>query len=273
MKFRLLVYVAMFLFAIGYAFYQHNWDVWSTLKDLGKQPQKIEQPVPKKPVAEQKETMVGEAAPVVQVTNFQKAKNDLKKIFNKPDLRTEFYCGCSYNEHWELDLNGCGYKIRKNADRAKRIEWEHVVPAAFFGRAQSCWRDGGRKGCEKTAAQFNNFEGDLHNLRPSIGEVNGDRSDRMYAEVSIKSPYGKCDFRLGPDGTAEPRDAVKGQAARVWFYMADKHGFEIPEPYRALYVSWAQKFPVTDQERRINDAIKAVQGDSNTYITGEKTPR
>ena len=38
---------------------------------------------------------------------------------------TEFYCGCKYNGN-RVDLAACGYIPRKNANRASRIEWEHV---------------------------------------------------------------------------------------------------------------------------------------------------
>ncbi|WP_301445005.1 hypothetical protein [Comamonas sp.] len=38
---------------------------------------------------------------------------------------TEFYCGCKYSGK-RVDLRSCGYTPRKNANRAQRIEWEHV---------------------------------------------------------------------------------------------------------------------------------------------------
>ncbi len=44
----------------------------------------------------------------------------------------------------------CGYKVRKNENRARRIEWEHVVPARQFGHQRQCWQDGGRKTALKT---------------------------------------------------------------------------------------------------------------------------
>jgi len=31
----------------------------------------------------------------------------------------------------------------KNLKRASRIEWEHIVPAWFFGHNLDCWKRGG----------------------------------------------------------------------------------------------------------------------------------
>ncbi|AHF68048.1 deoxyribonuclease I [Pseudomonas cichorii JBC1] len=83
---------------------------------------------------------------------------------------TEFYCGCKYTGK-QVDLAGCGYVPRKNANRAKRIEWEHIVPAWQIGHQRQCWQDGGRKNCAKNDDIYKRAEADLHNLVPSIGEV------------------------------------------------------------------------------------------------------
>ncbi|MNJ22683.1 Nuclease NucM precursor [compost metagenome] len=85
---------------------------------------------------------------------------------------TEFYCGCKYNGN-KVDLAGCGYVPRKNANRASRIEWEHIVPAWQIGHQRQCWQDGGRKNCTRNDKVYQRAEADLHNLVPSIGEVYG----------------------------------------------------------------------------------------------------
>ncbi len=48
-----------------------------------------------------------------------------------------------------IDRESCGYKPRnertkkgKVNQRARRIEWEHLIPAENFGRQFSCWREG-----------------------------------------------------------------------------------------------------------------------------------
>ncbi len=98
--------------------------------------------------------------------NFQRAKTFAVAI--NADTPGSFYCGCKIN--WQgkkgvPDLNSCGYQARKNANRAARIEWEHVMPAWEFGHQHQCWQNGGRKNCSKDA-DYRRIESDLHNLQP-----------------------------------------------------------------------------------------------------------
>lgn len=54
---------------------------------------------------------------------FQEAKKVAWRLYAPQS--TEFYCGCKYKGN-KVDLASCGYTPRKNAQRASRIEWEHV---------------------------------------------------------------------------------------------------------------------------------------------------
>ena len=102
---------------------------------------------------------------------FSEAKRIAENLHADSD-RT-FYCGCSIQ--WNrtgrdaIDLDSCGYQVRKRKDRAALLEWEHVMPAADFGRQRQCWQKGGRKNCERTDSEFQKMEADLFNLQPSIG--------------------------------------------------------------------------------------------------------
>ena len=70
------------------------------------------------------------------------------------------------------------------------------MPAENFGRQLSCWKEGGRKAC-KNDITFNEMEADMHNLVPSIGELNADRSNYKFAADKVKvGQYGKCEFQF-----------------------------------------------------------------------------
>lgn len=73
---------------------------------------------------------------------FSEAKKVAWKLYAPQS--TEFYCGCKYTGN-RVDLKACGYIPRKNANRAARIEWEHIVPAWQIGHQRQCWQSGGRK--------------------------------------------------------------------------------------------------------------------------------
>jgi hypothetical protein len=117
-------------------------------------------------------------------TTFEKAKVVAKKqvFYDQADSSTgELYCGCKWT--WvgksggRVDALSCGYEVRKQETRAKRTEWEHIVPAWTFGHQRQCWQQGGRKNCVATDKVFRAMEADLFNLYPSVGEVNGDRAN------------------------------------------------------------------------------------------------
>jgi deoxyribonuclease-1 len=107
---------------------------------------------------------------------------------------TIFYCGCDIK--WQgkkglSDAQACGYVPRNKFikkgnvnQRGKCIEWEHVMPAYWFGSQLQCWQDGGRKACKQ-------MEGDMHNLVPAIGELNADRSNYRFSMLEgEKRRYG-----------------------------------------------------------------------------------
>ncbi|MGR5470168.1 endonuclease, partial [Vibrio astriarenae] len=111
------------------------------------------------------------------------------------------YCGCDIK--WQgkkgvPDLASCGYQVRKQAKRASRIEWEHVVPAWQFGHQRQCWQIGGRKNCSRNDKTFRSMEADLHNLTPAIGEVNGDRSNYNFSQWNGLDgvSYGRCEMQV-----------------------------------------------------------------------------
>lgn len=102
------------------------------------------------------------------INSFSQAKAAGVKV--NADVPGDFYCGCKID--WQgkkgvIDLESCGYKVRKNENRASRVEWEHVVPAWQFGHQRQCWQEGGRKNCAKDP-EYRKMESDMHNLRQDL---------------------------------------------------------------------------------------------------------
>lgn len=84
--------------------------------------------------------------------HFRRSQSRRQKagLYDQADSSTgDLYCGCKWN--WvgksggRIDAMSCGYEARKQASRAKRTEWEHIVPAWTFGHQRQCWQQGGRK--------------------------------------------------------------------------------------------------------------------------------
>lgn len=188
------------------------------------------------------------------------------------------YCGCKWawtgKSGGRVDLASCGYTPRRNASRASRTEWEHIVPAWVMGHQRQCWQQGGRKNCTASDPVFRMMEADLHNLTPVIGEVNGDRSHFLYGMVSKTMPnqYGQCSTRTDfKDRTTEPRDVVKGFVARTTFYMYDRYGLSMSRTQQRILMAWDHQYPVTEWEQERDRRIAKLMGHHNPYVTREKT--
>ncbi|WP_246782551.1 endonuclease [Wohlfahrtiimonas chitiniclastica] len=205
--------------------------------------------------------------------NFRKAKAAaVKSIYF--DTSKELYCDCPIT--WQgnkgsgaIDIASCGYKVRKNATRANRVEWEHVLPISIVGKQYQCWKNGGRKNCQKVSEEFNKAEADLHNFLPVIGEVNGDRSDFMYGMLN-ESPhqYGSCqtviDFKARK---MMPREEIRGIVARITLYMYDRYGMRLSKQDQQLFNAWNKMYPVTEWEKERNQRTACVMGWGNNYIS------
>lgn len=204
--------------------------------------------------------------------SFSRSKYNLaKKVYT--DYKTSFYSGCrfrQYNGKLVHVKSSCGFKPRKNAKRAERIEWEHVVPAWVFGHQLKCWQDGGRAHCRDSNKQFRQMEADMHNLVPAIGEINGDRSNYGFGMISGEDrPYGRLinmeiDFS---NRRAEPREEVWGDIARSYLYMRDKYGFRLSNEDERLFAKWNNNDPVDRWEKQRNERIAQIQGNDNPYVS------
>lgn len=214
-------------------------------------------------------SIVANAAPA----NFDSAKTIASRIY-APE-KQEFYCGCAIR--WQSgkgipDLKGCGYQIRKNGPRANRIEWEHVMPAQQFGSPLACWKLGGREQCGKTDVLFKQMEADLFNLKPAIGEVNGDRAHYRFAMLPAQAPqYGSCEVKVDfKSRLVEPRAEIRGDIARIHFYMADKYQIPLARAQQQLFMAWHQQDPVDLTERKLQQRIAQQMGHANDFVTGKK---
>lgn len=205
--------------------------------------------------------------------DFAEAKRMASKVFSQVD--TDFYCGCPIR--WQAgkgipQLKECGYSIRKNGPRAQRIEWEHVMPAQQFGSGSTCWQTGGRDLCSQKDSAFRQMEADLYNLRPVIGEVNGDRAHFRFAELADKpAQYGACPFQVDfQRQLAEPAQSVRGDIARIYFYMADRYQVTLSKREEKLFMRWHQQDPVDDAEQMLTQRIAQAMGWPNPFVSGEK---
>ncbi|WP_254456685.1 endonuclease [Deefgea piscis] len=199
--------------------------------------------------------------------DFQQAKKVLPRVF--AGMEEDFYCGCQYSGK-VIDWASCNYQPRKNAERARRLEWEHVVPAWVIGHQRQCWKNGGRKNCSANDVIYQIAEGDLVNLVPAVGEVNGDRSNYAFSAWTRNPPpmYGSCqtivDFKAKK---VQPREEVRGRAARITLYMHQQYQLNLSRQDRQLMCAWAKTYPVDAWEIKRDKRIVGLQGSGNPLVS------
>lgn len=141
------------------------------------------------------------------------------------------------------------------------------MPAHNFGKHLDCWKQGGRKACKKDKT-FKLMEADMHNLVPAIGEVNGDRSNYRYgADKPSIGQYGQCTMEVNFKARrAYVKDDIRGDIARIYFYMSDTYNVRLSKQERRMMEVWDKQDPIDEWEKIKNKRVIKIQGNFNRYI-------
>ena len=210
--------------------------------------------------------------------NYASVKRALyQQIF--AEERKTLYCDCPFDAERRPDLRACGFGSARTSERATRIEVEHVVPASWIGAGRSCWtekicrdRKGrafkGRKCCLAIDPAFRHAFQDMHNLWPTVGEVNERRSNYRFGMIEGEHrAFGACDLEIDRQSrSVEPRPAIRGDIARIHLYMAATHGVRLSPDQMQLFNGWHRDDPPDAGEQRRNRAIGRLQGRENPWI-------
>lgn len=121
---------------------------------------------------------------------------------------------------------------------------------------------------------------DAHHLRASEKTINSSRNNSYFDEVT--NPTGTDEYGNKWTGSVfEPRDEVKGDVARILFYMVTRyHDSELTltldntgnygnEPTLGMLdtlVKWHYEDPVSETEIKRNEVVYQYQGNRNPYI-------
>ena len=212
------------------------------------------------------------------VQSFTKAKTLLKNVVYAGHNET-FYCHGTFDKNNNITLPK-GFTMPTHEKRAKKLEWEHVLPAEHFGRAFTQWREGhpecidskgksfkGRKCAEKTSEEFRFMLCDMYNLYPAIGAVNAIRSNIAYDELeNEKSSFGSCPFKVGKN-QVEPPPYTRGAIARTYLYFDDAYSkYHMSDSMRKLMTAWDKMYPVDEWECERAKRIEKLQGNVNKFV-------
>ena len=210
----------------------------------------------------------------------------LKEAYMKTDVRPDGYLRDWYS-------NATQYEPASNFSTATKEEGlgynrEHLLPQSWFGK------------------KVDPMYSDITHVVPVDGRLNSIRNDNPFGEVTDQeaqvqtskngySRWGAPHKDLGvPEGLTkvfEPNDSVKGDIARVYFYMMtcyedtlaswpwrdsrtatyvfDEEGTPY-EPLQAwvmtMFMRWSEQDPVDSIELARNEAVFHVQGNRNPFV-------
>lgn len=153
------------------------------------------------------------------------------------------------NQPGNLILVYLGTSVSGSWDSGNTWNREHVWPQSFLGVSAD----------NSTV----NAASDLHNLKPSDPSENSSRSNKYYGNTTNSQTY-------------EPRDAVKGDIARILFYMdvmydelsliSANEGNTYQMGNLDVLLEWHVLDPVDDFEANRNDLIYGYQNNRNPFI-------
>ncbi len=109
---------------------------------------------------------------------------------------------------------------------------------------------------------------DLHNLYPMQASVNLKRRNAEFGNIA--EPEVPAAIKRGCElyksfQDLEPSDALKGDVARVYLYMATTYEVPLKGEFKTM-LEWHQLDPPDDGERDRNNRIEAIQGTRNIFV-------
>lgn len=215
-------------------------------------------------------------------TSFSKAKSKLYKQVYDNKGQT-FYVNCDWAKK-KVDLESCNLQNsfpKSQSKRSKRTEAEHIIPASWMyrkdGKYRQCYieakkiKESPRDHCQDVDPDYNQAHNDLVNLRPAVGSINGYRSNKPFAnEISGKKERtfkGNGKKIVITSRLIVPDPSIRGDIARVAFYMRDTYGVTYSKRQAKLFEQWHQADRLSDEEVKLNKRIIKAQGQGNPYAT------
>lgn len=197
----------------------------------------------------------------------------LLEAYHESDVRADGYLRDWYSNATEYVIGGPkeNHSYKKEGDGYNR---EHLVPQSWFGSGEM----------KSDLVQVVPTDGFVNNRRSNhpLGETNGDQ----YQSQNGYCKLGACTTK-GYSGTVfEPNDEVKGDIARIYFYVLACYENLHPnwnggtasnvfdgKAYPGLktwalqmFLRWAKQDPVDDVERARNEVVYKWQKNRNPFV-------
>ena len=138
----------------------------------------------------------------------------------------------------------------------------HIYPTELITKKFDCRSE---RSCFRSSPNFEQVMSDLHNMIPIQSLYHFKLKDSVFGILDASDDGDKCGIKKKYN-MVEPPDRVKGDIARIHFYMHKQYGLPLNNSYLFLK-SWAKEDPPSNEEIEKNNRIKEIQGNDNPYVT------
>lgn len=186
-------------------------------------------------------------------------KNTHKKILTYDDLKTKTaLTDADPNKKGNIILFYTRLSVSSKWDSGGTWNREHVWPQSTGGFGTS------------------GAGADIHHLRPTNPSANTSRGNHPYGEIANRNSYVKkvngVNYGYLRSGVFEPLDGVKGDVARIIFYLLlryaelENKSITCVAQSMDMLLKWNAQDPVDDSEKLRNEKAYEIQGNRNPFI-------
>ena len=138
----------------------------------------------------------------------------------------------------------------------------HIYPSQQVRDHLQC---GTKRQCLRSDDRYNRIISDLHNIVPADSYFEFKRKGAKFGRLDESIEANNCGIRKKLH-ILDPPDEIKGDIARILFYMKDQ--YELPlNTHLPLLKQWHEGDPPSDEEISRNIMISEYQGNENQFVS------
>ena len=137
----------------------------------------------------------------------------------------------------------------------------HIYPGNWISEHLGCRSE---RTCLRTNPDYEVIISDMHNMVPIEAYHYFKIKGSVFGSLDDSLEVGECGVRKRLH-LIDPPDNVKGDVARIYFYMHHKYQLPLNSNY-AFMKEWHRSDPPSADEKAKNSRIKQAQGNANPFI-------
>jgi deoxyribonuclease-1 len=138
----------------------------------------------------------------------------------------------------------------------------HIYPTALITKDLGCRSE---RSCLRSNPKYEKIISDLHNMVPVNSFYHFKLKNSVFGNLEASNEANECGIKKRLN-IIEPPDRIKGDIARIHFYMHKQYNLPLNNSFLFLK-TWDKKDPPSKEEVEKNKRIKEIQGNENPFIS------